>query len=101
MYSATKKGYITREIDYKFQSTHPCRVRRRAAGTVSAIFENFNPRTHVECDGNKDTRPFQIYDFNPRTHVECDLPSDIEMIENNDFNPRTHVECDTEPHSRA
>ena len=42
------------------------------------------------------TPPYQLpEDFNSRTHVECDKSAgdDVEELEN--FNSRTHVECDT------
>ena len=82
---------------------------------------NFNSRTHVECDphyrerqagytfqlthsrgvrhrqnGNKNTGNH----FNSRTHVECDSSSPTQMIEIAHFNSRTHVECDPKIYSR-
>ena len=89
----------------KFQSTHPRGVR------LGAIFQgwsdpNFNPRTHVGCDGQLmkgfastgefqsthprgvrpgcTPRPLRPCYFNPRTHVGCDQkvsdPSIIQII---------------------
>ena len=99
----------------KFQSTHPCGVRPSVSQIVN-LSTDFNPRTHVGCDGT----PFPLYtqllisihapmwgatayfnqlqvhyqNFNPRTHVGCDSTwassdSNLEY-----FNPRTHVGCD-------
>ena len=76
----------------EFQSTHPRGVRQTHK-TMDKILFNFNPRTHVGCDGHeaqghqpdgfqsthpRGVRPMMIgiviveYNFNPRTHVGCD-----------------------------
>ena len=57
--------------------------------------QNFNSRTHVECDESVDYIAPLIVHFNSRTHVECDLRlSDGANVALYDFNSRTHVECD-------
>ena len=33
---------------------------------------NFNPRTHVGCDGFQTLITLHLFNFNPRTHVGCD-----------------------------
>src|SRR5699024_5176574 len=38
-----------------------------------AHHQNFNPRTHEECDQINVTTHKRINNFNPRTHEECDL----------------------------
>ena len=57
----------------KFQSTHPRGVRLWAA--ISDCWNgNFNPRTHVGCDGLTAVAVVaECGNFNPRTHVGCDL----------------------------
>ena len=39
---------------------------------IATAVSNFNPRTHVGCDGTETERMRAIKDFNPRTHVGCD-----------------------------
>ena len=78
--------------------------------------ENFNSRTHVECDGYHIGNRAEHIHFNSRTHVECDVSSSPKMSGNckfqlthsrgvrpriecgeilvGHFNSRTHVECD-------
>ena len=77
----------------EFQSTHPRGVRLTAKYHLSGA-RNFNPRTHVGCDGDTTPNPFQTVDFNPRTHVGCDSTAAAKSVERPDFNPRTHVGCD-------
>ena len=81
------------EVNSKFQSTHPRGVRPQPSGRKFVV-HNFNPRTHVGCDGQKVffrfrhpisihaptwgatdwrlTKHYQSPYFNPRTHVGCD-----------------------------
>ncbi len=54
----------------------------------------FNPRTHEECDANVVNRAHKRVNFNPRTHEECDTAKNIVVGLLTDFNPRTHEECD-------
>ena len=98
-----------------FQLTHSRGVRHGAAPS-SGLHQNFNSRTHVECDQRKQSETYQnsisthaltwsatICDtmekqdrrnFNSRTHVECDVPGRHGVLDLSDFNSRTHVECD-------
>ena len=55
----------------RFQSTHPCRVRRLSIKWV-ATSRYFNPRTRVGCDKNSFFKSSNNFDFNPRTRVGCD-----------------------------
>ena len=58
------------------------------------IVENFNSRTHVECDDcNIAFSDYNIH-FNSRTHVECDTNFQKQFRDPTHFNSRTHVECD-------
>ena len=76
-----------------FQSTHPRGVRRVVI-KILRLWKNFNPRTHVGCDGHQGLllpdaaisihaptwgatrsrrgRLSRSFYFNPRTHVGCD-----------------------------
>ena len=78
----------------RFQSTHPCRVRLNFEEKRYKDSTDFNPRTHVGCDLGPSSYLRVAPDFNPRTHVGCD----IEWIKSKQlcfyFNPRTHVGCD-------
>ena len=99
----------------RFQSTHPCRVRRNC-GEIRLLLRSFNPRTHVGCDMVIPLVRAAETGFNPRTHVGCD-PSPFAFISRYmrfqsthpcrvrqdferyflfyaGFNPRTHVGCD-------
>ena len=80
------------------------------------LAQNFNPRTHVGCDGGQTPQTPSRGNFNPRTHVGCDIPSTqvserdtvfqsthprgvrqlarLTSIVTKNFNPRTHVGCD-------
>ncbi len=101
---------------WKFQSTHSRGVRHRITPNIIAI-ENFNPRTHEECDilavfliyrnlqfqstHSRGVRPFAFWskspvysNFNPRTHEECDDEVKAKAKQIKNFNPRTHEECD-------
>jgi len=55
----------------RFQSTHPCGVRRAVAGRIAQGM-GFNPRTRVGCDNNNLSDSIGIISFNPRTRVGCD-----------------------------
>ena len=77
---------------------------------------NFNSRTHVECDDAFFDGTLDEFNFNSRTHVECDppvvpacpmaaafqlthsrgvrQPLPVVPTTENNFNSRTHVECD-------
>ena len=46
----------------KFQLTHSRGVRPLAAG-FAYLYQNFNSRTHVECDGAPYSAPMRIYQF--------------------------------------
>ena len=100
---------------YKFQSTHPRRVRQKAHHQLLHL-GCFNPRTHVGCDNLPKMAKDKDYSFNPRTHVGCDSPPPCPlqaamMFQSTHprrvrhpalharavllrFNPRTHVGCD-------
>ena len=54
-----------------FQSTHPRGVRQKQL-TNKIMIKNFNPRTHVGCDGTLRVTLSFTRNFNPRTHVGCD-----------------------------
>ena len=56
----------------KFQSTHPCRVRRAFKDIIYPIIHDFNPRTRVGCDLVLISSKFWTSYFNPRTRVGCD-----------------------------
>ena len=58
------------------------------------IMPNFNPRTHVGCDGSGRRLSGKNPNFNPRTHVGCDGGHHHGSALLRDFNPRTHVGCD-------
>ena len=103
-----------------FQSTHSQGVRRRYIVSANRRKNNFNPRTHKECDSkvvlvslafstfqsthSQGVRPRTIdlveafwCNFNPRTHKECDQRTAQSCLAFTIyFNPRTHKECD--PH---
>ena len=55
---------------------------------------NFNSRTHVECDNFCLLTDTNGINFNSRTHVECDQQATGKSTVNQHFNSRTHVECD-------
>ena len=63
-----------RATPYRFQSTHPWRVRRKRLRGVQDDRRNFNPRTREGCD-----RRYEQHDhdplryFNPRTREGCDF----------------------------
>ena len=101
---------------FKFQSTHPSRVRLGDGGETWRHRSHFNPRTPVGCDRRvripfdsglisihapqwgatwppDGTSPSSAY-FNPRTPVGCDPTPQGEMAEHPYFNPRTPVGCD-------
>ena len=79
--------------DLKFQSTHPRGVRRVCyVGGLDK--SDFNPRTHVGCDGGGKAAVCRRGYFNPRTHVGCDTGAPRRGGCIPYFNPRTHVGCD-------
>ena len=55
-----------------FQLTHSRGVRQPLP-VVPTTENNFNSRTHVECDPTVLLAPSRSNHFNSRTHVECDL----------------------------
>ena len=88
-----------------------------ALDTGVKLIDNFNPRTHGECDivdecqvlwnarisihaltGSAtlalDTGVKLIDNFNPRTHGECDLDLYVGLVSRQNFNPRTRMGCD-------
>ena len=99
-----------------FQSTHSYRVRPFWTCFSRSRDNNFNPRTHIECDGREEREHWYMIDFNPRTHIECDATELLETAldalfqsthsyrvrllpgetinDLGNFNPRTHIECD-------
>ena len=84
---------VSPNVALLFQLTHSRGVRHDLAKSATDL-ENFNSRTHVECDGSTATKNGSSWNFNSRTHVECDI-SVIRMLSFlHDFNSRTHVECD-------
>ena len=56
--------------------------------------QDFNSRTHVECDLSNWFLVDSTYHFNSRTHVECDQYNANHPLSALNFNSRTHVECD-------
>ena len=78
---------------FKFQSTHPRRVRRYRPASMATII-SFNPRTHVGCDPAARRMDYRNGRFNPRTHVGCDDGVYYSNLRWLCFNPRTHVGCD-------
>ena len=61
---------------------------------IQAFIDDFNPRTHKECDKTQMTELGDSMNFNPRTHKECDRLFSSPLITLPNFNPRTHKECD-------
>ena len=61
---------------------------------MSVGSEDFNPRTHEECDNIQLVDSRKVIYFNPRTHEECDAIITLNAFVIADFNPRTHEECD-------
>ena len=55
-----------------FQSTHPHGVRLSAPLCFNKYTRNFNPRTHMGCDGIWISGKIDDNYFNPRTHMGCD-----------------------------
>ena len=100
---------------FKFQSTHPCRVRQVRSSPIR-LTSYFNPRIRVGCDLTDKYNRMKILNFNPRTRVGCDDIRDLKRVimkefqsthpcrvrrswiyyywANSDFNPRTRVGCD-------
>ena len=70
VWGATADG-TAYQAKQKFQSTHPCGVRRVSSSSVMMIL-SFNPRTRVGCDGDWATPVLHTSSFNPRTRVGCD-----------------------------
>ena len=79
---------------WKFQSTHPCRVRRMA-GQGQGDRRGFNPRTRAGCDSFRATCPPSPSRFNPRTRAGCDTSPPARPPAISCFNPRTRAGCDT------
>ena len=59
-------------IHFKFQSTHPRRVRLETGLDNPARTRNFNPRTREGCDSSARKLCTQLFYFNPRTREGCD-----------------------------
>ena len=85
---------VSPNVALLFQLTHSRGVRHDLAKSATDL-ENFNSRTHVECDGSTATKNGSSWNFNSRTHVECDVRYGRGGKAAVDFNSRTHVECDT------
>ena len=82
----------------KFQLTHSRGVRHLKYLCIALTPQDFNSRTHVECDCFPRHGANAKMNFNSRTHVECDsITTAIGMGVSADFNSRTHVECDWVP----
>ena len=48
---------------------------------LTLLDSNFNPRTHMECDGDSRGRTNDgTNHFNPRTHMECDAKGLVEYF---------------------
>ena len=62
---------VSPNVALLFQLTHSRGVRHDLAKSATDL-ENFNSRTHVECDGSTATKNGSSWNFNSRTHVECD-----------------------------
>ena len=77
----------------EFQSTHPRGVRR-SWGKGEEALDDFNPRTHVGCDGQYPGEPerAEISIHAPTWGATQDRQGCGGRREN--FNPRTHVGCD-------
>ena len=81
-----------------FQSTHPWRVRRYYRSGWNMPINNFNPRTHEECDAKFD----KVFSFHLYISIHAPMKSAtfhgaIHDKFVHDFNPRTHEECDPSP----
>ena len=83
----------------KFQSTHPCGVRRLSDCGYRPK-TGFNPRTRVGCDLTWLDNYLKMRSFNPRTRVGCDCLRAVIPKQHRGFNPRTRVGCDVTRHSR-
>ena len=77
----------------KFQSTHPCGVRRES-NQYQPLRISFNPRTRVGCDWRILRKWRYLRSFNPRTRVGCDRSVEAFNSLLARFNPRTRVGCD-------
>ena len=60
------------KITNEFQLTHSRGVRRQKWGCCYEV-NDFNSRTHVECDVEIQAQQPRTFYFNSRTHVECDI----------------------------
>ena len=60
------------EVAIQFQLTHSRGVRLPANTGTNVIINDFNSRTHVECDVFAGIQTADRKHFNSRTHVECD-----------------------------
>ena len=67
------------EVAIQFQLTHSRGVRPRGVRALTSN-ENFNSRTHVECDLLPLLQSVPLCDFNSRTHVECDRAAAAEPV---------------------
>ena len=65
-------SHIDRLLRVRFQSTHPRGVRHGDRACLGRSLD-FNPRTHVGCDGPYLPARTPRANFNPRTHVGCDI----------------------------
>ena len=76
-----------------FQSTHPRGVRHGDRACLGRSLD-FNPRTHVGCDGSKSgsSIPSEIFQSTHPRGVR--LPPRLPAGRTEYFNPRTHVGCD-------
>ena len=80
-------------FSFKFQSTHPCRVRP-SLSSGKHVSKYFNPRTRAGCDAHWLCATTKPKNFNPRTRAGCDAVFSVGLRENSNFNPRTRAGCD-------
>ena len=80
---------------FRFQSTHPHGVRRKARPSHARRDPCFNPRTHTGCDAICRSAAAYRKSFNPRTHTGCDSYDHHRCHDGCCFNPRTHTGCDS------
>ena len=77
----------------RFQLTHSRGVRHGAAPS-SGLLQNFNSRTHVECDQRKQSETYQNSISTHALTWSATICDTMEKQDRRNFNSRTHVECD-------
>ena len=77
-----------------FQSTHPCGVRLAKLLELAALYDSFNPRTRVGCDGEVlgKGETVEVFQSTHPCGVRLERVAAIQYLRG--FNPRTRVGCD-------